>query len=218
MSRQELENRAGLYNLLRALYSYPLTDILLDTLSGLDVGPKSHLAAGVAKMQSRLKAEDAPSLKHVAEELKVEMTRLFEGPGLPVAPPYASYYLHGGQLMAQAAVDARQFYLDWHALPEGEIRLPDDHIALELGFLAHLAQQAVQAKSTTELTTTLKGSREFIRVHLQPWLPKFCVAQIKASTDPFFIGLTHLLQGMVEADLHWLDMVTENPTEILSEN
>lgn len=213
MNKPELENRAGLYNLLHAFHTYPLTEALLETLLDLVVDADSPLG-GIAKMQSRLRGE--PSLKDAAERLNVEMTRLFEGPGLPIAPPYASYYLNDKQLMGPPAVEARQFYLQWRAFPDSEIRLPDDHIALELGFLAHLAQQAFRAENETDRLALLSASREFIQNHLKPWLPSFTAAQAKAEVDAFFIGLTRLLQEVVEADLVWLDTVVENPQEILS--
>ena len=213
MNRPELENRAGLYNLLHAFHTYPLTEALLETLLDLVVDADSPLG-GIAEMQSRLRGE--PSLKDAAERLNVEMTRLFEGPGLPIAPPYASYYLNDKQLMGPPAVAARQFYLQWRALPDGDIRLPDDHIALELGFLAHLAQEALRADNETDRLALLSASREFIQNHLKPWLPSFIAAHAKVKVDAFFIGLTRLLQEVVEADLVWLDTVVENPQEILS--
>lgn len=213
MNRPELENRAGLYNLLRACYAYPLDEALLENILNLTVEADSPLTGGIAEMQSRLRGE--PSLKDAAESLNVEMTRLFEGPGLPIAPPYASYYLNNKQLMGPPAVAARQFYLQWRALPETELRLPDDHIALELGFLAHLAQEVLRAEDEADRVALFSASREFIQNHLKPWLPPFIAAQAKVEVDAFFLGLSRLLRETVEADLVWLDTVVENPQEIL---
>lgn len=214
MNRPELENRAGLYNLLCALYTYPLNEALLATLLNLTVDADSPLIDGISEMQSRLRS--VPSLKEATDQLNVEMTRLFEGPGLPIAPPYASYYLNDKQLMASSASAARQFYLQWRALPESEVRLPDDHIALELGFLAHLAQQVVNAENATDTLSLLTASREFMQNHLKPWLSPFTSAQAKVQVDAFFVGLAHLLYETVKADLLWLDTIVENPQEILS--
>lgn len=211
MKRSEMENRAGLYNLLHALYTYPLSEALLENLLDLTGGSDSLLMGGIAEMQSRLRG--APSLKQVTEQLNIEMTRLFEGPGLPVAPPYASYYLNDKQLMGSAALAARQFYLQWRALPESEIRLPDDHISLELGFLAYMAQQAIRSSEPNRLAR-FTASREFIQNHLVPWLPSFISAQVNGRADGFFIGLTRLLHETIEADLVWLDTVVQ-PQEII---
>ena len=214
MNQPELVNRAGLYNLLRALHTYPLNEAVLETVLNLTVEADSPLMSGIAEMQSRL--QGAPSLKEATEQLNIEMTRLFEGPGLPIAPPYASYYLNDQQIMGPSAIAARQFYLQWRALPDSEIRLPDDHIALELGFLAHLAQQAAHTENESDRLDALTASREFIQNHLKPWLPSFIAAQAKVQVDAFFIGLTRLLHEILVTDLFWLDSIVNNPQEILS--
>lgn len=207
MDQQLLPERVGLYSLLRALYTYPLTETVLNAVSQLQVMPDSPLAAGLLQMQSALRTNGQPAA--TLDELNIEMTRLLEGPGLTPAPPYASYYLNNGQLMGPTAVAARQVYLQWQAVPTGETRLPDDHIALELGFMAHLAQLAVEGDKTA-----LTASRDFLRQHLLPWLPRFCDTLVKSSHILFFTGLAHLTQAAVQADLAWLDQIlTETFTE-----
>lgn len=203
MDRQRLQERVGLYSLLHALYSYPLQEPVLEAVARLKITPASPLAPGLAQMQARLQSNG--SRPATLEALNTEMTRLLEGPGLTPAPPYASYYLHGGQLMGPAAVAARRVYLDWQVVPAGGVRLPDDHIALELGFLAHLAERT--AEGGPEAEKALRASHEFIRQHLLPWLPRFCAALGDASTDPFFAGLAGFTQAAVEADLEWLNGV-----------
>jgi len=211
MDQQRLQERVGLYSLLRALYSYPLQEVVLEAVASLEITPASPLATspsspsghGLAQMQARLQSNG--SLPAALEGLNTEMTRLLEGPGLTPAPPYASYYLHGGQLMGPAAVAVRQLYLDWQVVPAGDTRLPDDHIALELGFLAYLAERA--AEGGPEAEKALRRSHDFIRQHLLPWLPRFCAALGSASTDPFFTGLAGFTQAVVEADLDWLNGV-----------
>jgi len=210
MDQQRLQERVGLYSLLHALYTYPLREPVLEAVAHLELEPASPLAPGLSQMQAHLQSNGV--MPAAIEALNTEMTRLLEGPGLTPAPPYASYYLHGGQLMGPAAVAIRQVYLDWQVVPAGDVRLPDDHIALELGFLAHLAERAVRAEADT--TAALNASRKFIQQHLLPWLPHFCAALSSASTDPFFTGLASFTQAAVEADLEWLTTVfAENAIE-----
>ncbi|RMF00254.1 MAG: hypothetical protein D6768_13255 [Chloroflexi bacterium] len=200
MEQQLLSERVGLYSLLRALYTYPLTQTVLDAVAQLQVAPESPLAEGLRQMQNSLRAA-------TLDELNIEMTRLLEGPGLTPAPPYASYYLNNGQLMGPPAVAARQVYLQWQAIPEADTHLPDDHIALELGFAAHLAQRAVDGDKTA-----LAAGRDFLRQHLLPWLSRFCDALVKAGPVPFFSGLAHLTRTAVQADLAWLDQILTETT------
>lgn len=199
MDQQRLAERVGLYGLLRTLYAYPLQGPLLETVARLTVEPDSPLAPGLKRMQSALDDGISPD---ALEALNVEMTRLLEGPGLTPAPPYASYYLHDGLLMGPAAVAARQSYLEWEVVPEGEIRIPDDHITLELGFLAHLAVRAAAGDSDAD--EALAASQAFIVEQLMPWLPSFCAALRTASHDPFFLGLADFTMAAIKDDRDWL--------------
>lgn len=205
MGEQLLPERAGLYSLLHALYTYPLTEAVLVAVSGLAVAPNSPLYAGLRQMQTSLRANGQPAA--TVDRLNIEMTGLLEGPGLTPAPPYASYYLHNGQLMGPAAAAVRQVYLNWRLVPEGAARLPDDHLALELGFVAHLARLA--ANGEVETAAALTASRDFLRRHLWPWLPQFCAALASAGNKPFFVGLAHFTQATVQADMDRLNTVLD---------
>lgn len=199
MDEQRLQERVGLYSLLRVLYTYPLQETVLEAVSQLEIAATSPWTAGLSSMQARL--HEVGRQVAARERLNVEMTRLLEGPGLTPAPPYASYYLHGGQLMGPAATAVRRFYLSWQALPKGDVRLPDDHIALELGFLAYLAEQAANG---VEIEKALRASSDFIRQHLKPWLAHFCAALRDATTEPFFQGLADFTMSAIREDIEWL--------------
>jgi len=196
-----------LYSLLRTLYTYPLTETGLQAVSQLQVASDSPLAAGLLRMQTALHTDEQPAV--TLDELNIEMTRLLEGPGLTPAPPYAAYYLNDKQLMGAATIAARKFYLAWQAVPDSTICLPDDHLALELGFMAHLAQLAAEGNETA-----LIASRDFLRHHLLPWIPQFCTALAGDGNNLFFIGLAYFTQSAIQADLDWLDRIlTETTTE-----
>ena len=117
--------------------------------------------------------------------------------------------------MGPAAVAARRFYLQWSAMPETEWRIPPDHIALELGFLAYLARRAAEATHDAERWRILQASREFLRRHVLPWLPRFCEALASSTTDPFFIGLAAFTHEAVRLDLEWLDAVLAEHSDSL---
>ena len=207
-----LRERTGLYRLLQALYEYPLTADLLTAVSQLQAAPDSPLAKGLHPMQTYLAGND-----DVLETLNMEMTRLLEGPGQPAAPPYASYYLFNGRLMGPPAQAARQAYLAWNAWPDTSILMPDDHLMLEFGFLAYLAERAATALSEVEQRAALAASRDFITRQLRPWLPRFCVDLAQASSNSFFSGLAQLTDTAVNADLDWLTIVCfrdESVTEL----
>jgi len=210
MDRHELIERVGLYSLLRSLYTYPLTTDLLAALAGLEVPADSPLAAPLEAMRQRIlpalaaNGDREKALERLAEDLNVEMTRLLEGPGRPVAPPYASYYLHGGQLMGPEAVAVRRFYVQWEAIPASGLAIPPDHVALEFGFLAYLAQAAVEGTGG-ERARALRASLDFLRRHMVPWLPRFLGLLRDGARDPFFTALADFTAAAVRDDLQRLE-------------
>lgn len=205
-----LEARLGLYHLLSALYRYPLKRDALEALAGLEISGDTPVTQSLRELQLTLEGIDAG----VEERLNIEMTRLVEGPGLTPAPPYASYYLNDGQLMGAPAQTARRTYLEWQALPEAE-GIPPDHVALELGFLAFLAEKALVRDGEGRLAA-LHASQAFLRQQVLPWLPQFCTNIGNNAHEAFFAKLARLTLLVIQADSEWLEEVLSelNPTEI----
>lgn len=194
-SRDILEARLVLYRLLAALYRYPLTAEKLSALQAVQAEGESSAAQAVLQLQQAVGSGNL-SVDH----LNVEMTRLLEGPGITPAVPYASYYLNGRQLMGAAAQAAHRLYLEHGVEPE-QGSIPPDHIALELGFLAVLAERAlIDADPASALETSLL----FVREHLQPWLGMFCAALETSSREPFFAALAQATQQVIAEDEAWL--------------
>lgn len=194
-----LASRAVLYRLLGALYHYPLTPAKLHALRLCQADHGSPLAAKLEAMQKALDGVE----NGLIERLNIEMTRLLEGPGMTPAPPYASYYLHGGQLMGPAAQTARRAYLAWGVEPD-ERSIPPDHIALELGFLAFLAEQAL-TDDVGQQMKALRAAHTFLHEAVQPWLPAFCAALATHAREPFFVALAALTHLVVEKEQAWLE-------------
>ena len=201
---ESLGSRVVLYELLARLYTYPLDDQTLDSIASLRLeDAPSELTEALDRMKAALAAMGGESV----EALNVEATRLFEGPGKPVAPPYASYYLHG-RLMGPPAIAANQFYLSKEALPESEGGVPPDHVAVELGFMAYLATRAERSfvvGETREALSTLEASRDFIDEHLMTWLPRLNEDVMRGADSGFFTGLAEFTHASLNWDRQWLE-------------
>lgn len=215
MNTAELTDRAGLYGLLRSLYTYPLGAELLHRL--LEVEPDTTTTLGDRLSDLQASLADRPLDADLVEDLNVEMTRLLEGPGLTPAPPYASFYLHSGQLMGPMAVDARMSYLAWEIIPDTTGRVPDDHIGLELGFLAHLAQVAADTEDHSRREAALDDSKRFIEEQLSTWLGSFLKDLRDAAREPFFRQLASFTAAAVAADRRRLDDALVAPSRATSE-
>ena len=201
---ESLQRRALLYGLLARLYSYPLDRQVLSAVAALSLQdappeleePLTRMAEAAAVLSTGVGVQ----------AVNVAATRLFEGPGKPVAPPYASYYLHG-RLMGPAAVSASRFYLSHDAMPDSDGLVPPDHLALELGFLAHLAARAERSAaraSADEAEAALRASREFLEEHLLTWIPGFAEDVVRGADGVFFAGLARFTVAALEWDHRWL--------------
>lgn len=185
-----LEAQLYLYRLLSALSRYPLTGEKLAALAAVNPADDSPLAQALSELQATVDGADDATI----ERLNIEMTRLLEGPGVTPAVPYASYYLNGKQLMGPAAQAARRAYLEWGVEPE-QGSIPPDHIALELGFLSFLAEQALEEDRRED---ALRASLAFLREHVEPWLPSFCAALETSANEPFFRALAKFVGQLIE--------------------
>lgn len=222
MNYDLLWRRVGLYSLLRRLYTYPLDKESLAAVMSLSPEEvaldgalhNDKIVAGLSQMQEWL-AQQKTTRR--LEALNVAMTQLLEGPGRPLAPPYASFYLNGGQLMGQAAHEALAIYRRWGVTPVGNLcSIPPDHLALELGFLAHLA--TVMAESTSvaaaPFQAAAKASERFLRRNLLPWWPSFHKDVQRSADLAFFIGLADFTDAALQMDATWLKTLL-NQTELL---
>jgi TorA maturation chaperone TorD len=75
---------------------------------------------------------------------------------------------------------------------------PDDHIGLELSFVAHLAGlalQAIQAQEQERFQETLEAQRRFLAEHLLTWGPGWCSRVVETSDNEFYRGLALLVRG-----------------------
>ncbi len=201
--RDYLETRLTIYALLRQLFQYPIGTEALIAARELSL-PETHpLYREWKNLQSSIPADINPDWE---EQLRIEMTRLLEGPGRTPAPPYASFYLDGMRLMGYPARRAQQTYLEYGVLPEAS-GLPADHLATELGFLAYLAEQGLTLESDPK---PFQVSLAFLQEQVQPWVTSFCVALENAAQEAFFIRLAQFTRAYLEEDATWLQTVLAN--------
>ncbi|ULO07884.1 molecular chaperone TorD family protein [Paenibacillus sp. 19GGS1-52] len=81
----------------------------------------------------------------------------------------------------------------------------DDHIAIELEFMAVLHERMLynsfSIRSAMEL---LEIQETFLEEHLLKWTPKFCERLNAATESPLYLGLSHMLEEFLPQDLQML--------------
>jgi TorA maturation chaperone TorD len=125
---------------------------------------------------------------HSLAELEADFNRLFVGPGPLLAPPWESAQRGVDHLLFdQHTLAVRACYARFGLEAPNRGREPDDHLGLELAFLAQLCDRAA--------TLALAG---FLEQHLLRWAPR-CLGQVLAGARTlYYQGLAHLTLGCLD--------------------
>lgn len=141
-----------------------------------------------------------------ADAVRRDVQRLFTGPGHLLAPPYESVHLNRSGLVFEEETLAVRAVYRRHGLQfERRQREPDDHVALELEFLATLAGRALDAldrggwEPGTPLppgaVKALGGIAEFLENHALLWHHRLGELTLEHADTAFVQALGSLLMG-----------------------
>ena len=204
-----IETLAGetlLFNLLgKACYAAPDRE-WLDALVQDDIfaespfgGAQPDTKAGLSLLRTWSRANRDGISDAALETLQAEYTRLFIGPGPVLAPPWESVYFSEERLLFQRETfQVRAWYARFELTVPNLHREPDDHIGLELSFVARLAElalQAIQAREQEGFQEALEAQRRFLAEHLLKWGPGWCSRVEATSGSEFYRGLALVTRG-----------------------
>lgn len=196
-----LDRFAAAYLLLARLYAAAPDQALLDALAApgqLDAWPMER-DANTAEGLRLLAAHFASPA--TLEELELDHQWLFIGPGMPKAVPCESVYRSTEQLLFEEATFAvraayRAFGLEAPRLNQE----PDDHISLELSFLAHLCQlglDAIERDDAFTLDRCLAAEQAFLADHVLQWVPEMLQRMREGAETDFHRGVAALTSGVL---------------------
>jgi TorA maturation chaperone TorD len=136
-------------------------------------------------------------------DLRMDYTGLFIGLGSMPAVPWESVYFNRERLVFQEqTIQVRNWYARFGMQIEQINKEPDDHIGLEVLFVAHLASlglRAIEQADDKSLDDVLQAQHDFLSEHLLRWGPAWAnLAKEHASTD-FYRGIAHLTHGAMLA-------------------
>ena len=130
------------------------------------------------------------------EELAVEFTRLFLGPGPHISPHESVHHElkqgKWGTLWGDSTVEVKNFIESAGLKVESELNLIHDHISVELEFMQLLTRREAKAREKGDNKTAaqcVKMEKEFLERHLTSWVPPFC-DKVIATTDSSFYRVT----------------------------
>lgn len=213
LEQESWESRISIYRLLGFLfYTKPgvqdlealrKNDVILSLLN-LDLEDE---IPGLTQLKDAL--AQLESYEHYYSQLRCDYQFLFEGPGKLLAPPWESVYLSAEKLIFEEQTMAvRQFYKHYNLQIANFGKEPDDHMGLELQFMAFLAEQSWQLLTKNELSpfhSVISAQKDFLQEHLLQWASLFADQVCLNAETSFYKGWGLFLPWYLENDLAFLN-------------
>ncbi|HWR08053.1 molecular chaperone TorD family protein [Sporomusa sp.] len=215
-----ISNRESLYRMLGRIYKVEADQTLLDQMEGLGYPAEcveDELGEGYRMLEEYFRSPGSDPVT----ELAVDYARVFLGAGIAgdaAAYPYESIYTSPKRLIMQDARDQVMAVYRAKGLNKAEtLDFPEDHIALELEFMAHLChgtQQALVTQDWSAVSVCLKEQMDFLAQHLLNWVPAFCADIGKYAETEFYKAVAKVTHGYLCLERTLLeDMIAETASE-----
>lgn len=162
---------------------------------------------------------DSPCLDQITE-LAVDYAKVFLGAGIVdvehAAYPYESIYTSPQKLIMQDARDKM-----FKALQEKNIGLekgydiPEDHLFIQLEFMAFLCKEVKNVMNEGDFKTTLlllNDQKKFVEEHFLNWVPAFCEDVQKHALTNFYKGVAKVTEEYIKMDLAVIEDMTNQYT------
>lgn len=141
----------------------------------------------------------------ILNQLSEEYTRLLIGPNKMPAPPWESVFRSEERLLFQeSTLEIRRCYLKYGHIPAGYPHVADDHLALELDFMAGLSSLAEKTYANEEFSqfrVILNDQTDFLTNHLLFWIPEFAEKIQASETHYFYPKMAYLLTEFLRIQL-----------------
>ncbi len=195
-------SRSNLYGLLAAVFRAEPSSAFLAEL-------KAPAFAKVLESLDLSLGDDFEdtACENLAEDLAVEYTRLFIGPG-PHVSLHESMNIDfqnpmEASLWGPETVKVKKFIEAAGLEYEESFSGMPDHISAELEFMQRLAKKEAEAWSEPNeafASNILKIEQRFLDEHLCRWVSRFCDRVIERSDHPFYRGFAEVTKGFVDYD------------------
>ena len=188
----------------------PTLRLLSQSQAGNELKEADRLLAEFAEQSKDLKGEKKESL---LTELAAEYASLFLGMGPKPVHLVESVHLSKDHLLYQQPFhEIIQAYKSLGYEKEKGFQEPEDHVAVEFDFMAKLCRWTAKTLDDGEIDKAIAYvnlQKEFLRDHLNLWVPKLCQELEKAAASTLYKGLAHLTKGFVAMDDEIPDHLTE---------
>lgn len=205
-----LEGRQTVYRMLGSLFRTEVTPQTLEALRARPF-PADENDETLASAAIELNAAAAALTPADLDELAADYARTFLSAGVAdgrAAFPFESVYTSPEKLVMQDAYEAVHRLLCAEGVAPEEPDLYDDHLGIELAFMAHLAGKTARALAQMRSEDAEKGLDEekaFLAAHLLNWTGKFFKDLDEVAASRFYRALGRYTSAWLEADRRWLE-------------
>ncbi|MBP2641157.1 MAG: cytoplasmic chaperone TorD [Firmicutes bacterium] len=198
--------RGAIYQLLSRFYRREMDQELLNQLHQLEFEADITLPE-ILEGNRLLKIFLAQMGENALTDLAVDYAKIFLGAGPTCgegAYPYESVYTSPDRLLMQNARDqAVAIYRSEDIRLEDSFNEPEDHIAIELTFMAYLCQktsEAIRRNDEAAANSCLLKQRQFLQDHLLSWVPNFCADVQRIAATDFYKAIAMITYGFLIMD------------------
>jgi len=140
----------------------------------------------------------------LADNLAIEYTRLFLGPGKHISPHESVQLKRGSGILwgPETSAVRRAYRAAGFDLGETKTDIPD-HLCVELDFLSLLAREEAQAWTDQDQDSAAKFlqlQHDFLSQHLGKWAAAFCAKVKKQAEFAFYPAFAGLLRGFLSGE------------------
>jgi TorA maturation chaperone TorD len=129
-----------------------------------------------------LKSSDTEML---AEQARVDYMRLLVGVGKVLAPPWGSVHLDEDRLLFnENTLRVRMYYEHYGMKLKEKYHEPDDHLGLELEFIAYLFEN-----------NKTDAARDFTEKYIVPWVFRWNEDIQKYARTDYYRGIANIVVG-----------------------
>ena len=188
-----------LYGFLASLYRTELTQQQLHALRQPEM-VAMLTAAGIDLQGVFWTKPDAQLL----EELAVEFTALFLGPGGHISPHESVQIEEHGGYWGDATTAVRRFITGTGIEYDSGYNGVPDHISVELEFLGELARReglAWEQGDTAAAGNCLAYQRDFLDEHLGQWVETFCTRIVETADLSFYRDVAQVTAEFVRSEI-----------------
>jgi len=123
--------------------------------------------------------------------------------------PFGSVYLSKSKLLYQEETEnVMKYYIQNKVTLKEDFKEPEDHIAVELSFIALITHNAIKALEENNIALAkdkINITKDFMEKHVLPWVHKLCTDIKNAAIDDFYRAIADLTIGFIRTDYKSLD-------------